>query len=180
MDQGHAGTADRNRRPPGRLARLCPYNAAVYRLRPYRPQDFERLLEIDQQCFVRGIAYSAEELRHYLTSPSAVALVAENDKNLAGFAVADRYRPRRTGEWTGHLITIDVVAEARRAGLGSQLLSAIEQQLRQSGCSYMLLEVAVNNRPALRFYERHGYSSLKALPRYYLGSLDGLLMGKEL
>jgi ribosomal protein S18 acetylase RimI-like enzyme len=42
------------------------------------------------------------------------------------------------------------------------------------------LEVAVDNEVALRFYKKKGYSVLRVLPRYYPGSVDGLLMGKRL
>ena len=45
---------------------------------------------------------------------------------------------------------------------------------------FVSLEVAVDNEPALSFYKKHGYSVLKVLPRYYLDSIDGLLMGKRL
>jgi len=45
------------------------------RLRPYHPDDFDRLIEIDRACFQEGIAYSEEELRYYLHLPSAAALV---------------------------------------------------------------------------------------------------------
>jgi ribosomal protein S18 acetylase RimI-like enzyme len=38
----------------------------------------------------------------------------------------------------------------------------------------------VDNERALRFYKKHGYSVLKALPRYYRDEIDGLLMGKKL
>jgi len=38
----------------------------------------------------------------------------------------------------------------------------------------------VDNDLALNFYKKHGYTVLKVLPRYYLDSIDGLLMGKRL
>ena len=149
-------------------------------LRPYRPQDRKRLLEIDQLCFVSGISYTEEELAFFLKRSSAISLVAEDDGNIAGFIIADRLRSRRAATLIGHIITIDVLPDARRAGLGSRLLSAAEQELKIAGCESVSLEVAVDNAPALIFYKKHGYSVLKVLPRYYLDSIDGLLMGKKL
>jgi len=154
--------------------------SAVFTLRKYRPADFDRLLAIDQACFVEGIAYSESEMRFFLSMPSATTLVAEKAGNIQGFIVADRFRQPRTSHAMGRIITIDVAPQAQHSGLGTLLLNKAEETLAQAGCNSVLLEVAVDNDPALRFYKKHGYSVLKTLPRYYLDSIDGLLMGKRL
>lgn len=149
-------------------------------LRDYRPQDFERLLEIDQVCFVEGIAYSEREMNYFLGRPSAVRIVGEETGRIQGFIVADRFRPRRSQQSMGQIITIDVLPDARRTGLGSRLLTAAEERLKQVGCTYVSLETAVDNQAAMRFYKKHGYVGLKILPNYYLDSIDALLMSKKL
>jgi ribosomal protein S18 acetylase RimI-like enzyme len=169
-------------------------------LRKYRPEDFERLVEIDQACFVEGIAYTREEMCYFLGLSSALTLVAvlndavQNDatqnaaaengsaerETIQGFIIADRYRQRRDSHYMGRIITIEVMASGRSSGVGSLLIAAAEKELQLAGCDYVVLEVAVDNDHALRFYKKHGYSVLKVLPRYYLDSIDGLLMGKKL
>lgn len=164
-------------------------------LRKYRPEDFDRVLEIDEACFVEGIAYTPEEMRYFLTLSSAVTLVAienaaienvaiENTtvkhEKIQGFIIADRCRQRRGARSMGRIITIDVMAAAQKSGLGTLLLTAAEKELAQAGCDHVVLEVAVDNASALHFYKKHGYSVLKVLPRYYLDSIDGLMMGKKL
>ncbi len=151
-------------------------------LRKYRRDDFDRLLQIDHACFVEGIAYSADEMRFFLSMPSAITLVAEQPGTgaIQGFIIADRFRAPRTSRSMGRIITIDVAPQAQHSGLGTLLLAKAEEELTRAGCDSVLLEVAVNNGPALRFYKKHGYSVLKTLPRYYLDSVDGLLMGKRL
>ncbi|MGB6633199.1 MAG: N-acetyltransferase, partial [Terriglobales bacterium] len=81
---------------------------------------------------------------------------------------------------TGHIITIDVVAEARRAGVGSALLIAAEAQLVQAGAVAVALETPVNNDAAIRFYKQKGYFVEKTVAGYYSGRLDALVMTKEL
>jgi ribosomal protein S18 acetylase RimI-like enzyme len=152
----------------------------VITLRTYQPKDFSRLLEIDQSCFVEGIAYSKEEMRYFLGMPTAITLVGLQDEKIMGFVIADRFRPRRASRSVGKIITIDVAPQAQHSGLGALLMSAVEGELKQAECDYVSLEVAVDNEPALRFYKKHGYAVLKVLPRYYLDSIDGLLMGKRL
>ncbi|HKD78482.1 MAG TPA: N-acetyltransferase [Candidatus Angelobacter sp.] len=152
----------------------------MLQVRKYQPADFQRLLEIDQSCFVAGIAYSTQELRYFLAMPTAISLVGVNGDRILGFVVADRFRPRRASRSIGKIITIDVAPEAQHGGMGTLLMSSAEHELKQAGCDYVSLEVAVDNDPALNFYKKHGYTVLKVLPRYYLDSIDGLLMGKRL
>lgn len=154
-------------------------------LRPYRPQDFKRLLEIDAACFAEGIAYSKEEMRYFLRGSSSIKLVGEQAEDgkpseIKGFIIADLFRARGSQKPIGHIITIDVLLEARRSGLGGRLLAAVETELKKLDCDHVSLETAIDNFPALRFYKKHGYTGLKILPNYYLDSLDALLMGKKL
>ncbi|HEY6270947.1 MAG TPA: GNAT family N-acetyltransferase [Terriglobales bacterium] len=149
-------------------------------LRTYRPQDFRRLLEIDKSCFVRGIAYNEEELRYFLRLASSTTLVATDGENIQGFVIADRFRQRRSTRAMGRIITIDVAPETQHTGIGTLLLAQVEDELRQGGCDSITLEVAIDNAGALSFYKKHHYSVLKVLPRYYLDSIDGLMMGKRL
>jgi ribosomal protein S18 acetylase RimI-like enzyme len=144
-------------------------------LREYDPADFERLWSLDQCCFDREIAYSREELEHYLRDKTAVCLLAMDSDALLGFILGHRDR-----RGFGHIVTLDVDEKARRGRVGSLLMESLEQRFRDSGCKSVFLEVAVSNRPALTFYRKHRYNVLKTLRRYYPGDLDGLLMGKTL
>lgn len=150
-----------------------------FTIRDYLPADFENLWRIDQQCFPPGIAYSKMELRYYTRRREAFTLVATDARGddthaeIVGFIVA--YAGIR-----GHIITIDVVAAARRSGTGSGLLRAAEDRLQAAGTREVRLETAVDNVSALTFYKRHSYSVVKTLPRYYSNGMDALVLTKEL
>lgn len=156
-------------------------------IREFRHADFLTLWEIDQKCFPRGISYSQAELLSYIRGPRSFTLVAESkstqafgsgaapEQLIAGFIVAER-RARQAG----HIITIDVLAEARRSGLGSRLLSAAESRFRDQGCSWAYLETAVDNTSAISFYKRHNYFLVKTVPRYYANGVDAFVLKKGL
>jgi len=91
-----------------------------------------------------------------------------------GFIVAEAARV------TGHIITIDVLEEARRSGLGSRLMAAAEERLRAQGCRAVSLETAVDNAAALAFYKKHHYFLVKTLPRYYSTGVDAFVLKKDL
>ena len=147
----------------------------MYELRRCNKGDFEQLWALDQRCFAPEIAYSRQELDYYLRHKSAICLVAGEGQKLRGFILG---HPEARG--FGHIITLDVDASARRSGLGSQLMKALEAKFALAGCKSVFLEVAMNNAAALAFYKKHGYTALKTLRQYYPGNLDGLLMGKSI
>jgi ribosomal-protein-alanine N-acetyltransferase len=150
----------------------------TFRLREFDPADFETLYEIDQSCFPPGISYSRCELEYYMTLRGTFTLIAETslkNPDIAGFIVGQK-NPRGMG----HIITIDTVAKFRRHGLGSLLMQAAEDRLKSSGCHAIVLEVAVDNAPAIAFYKRLGYFVLKTIPRYYQNRVDALMMAKRI
>jgi len=144
-------------------------------IREYRPSDFETLWKIDQICFARGISYTRRELAFYIARKRGFTLVAERAEQIVGFVVVEYDRQAQ-----GHVITIDVMPDERRSGLGSRLMAAAEDRLRSRGCSAVILETAVDNAAAIAFYKRHGYSVIHTIPRYYLNSLDALVLSKDL
>lgn len=152
------------------------------KIRDYRPEDFTTLWQIDQQCFLPGIAYSRYELRTYMGRSRAFTLVAEAsnsprspEEKILGFLVGET-------SWreAGHIITIDVRQEFRRYQVGSRLLDDAELRIRARRCRLVRLETAVDNQGALAFYKRHGYDVIRAIPGYYSNGVDALVLEKDL
>lgn len=63
--------------------------------------------------------------------------------------------------------TITVAPAARRMGVGKKLLGAVEERLRASNVTRMLLEVAVDNDPAIALYTQNGFSEVGRRKGYY-------------
>jgi [ribosomal protein S18]-alanine N-acetyltransferase len=146
-----------------------------FRIRDYRAADFGRLCEIDRLCFSEAIAYTPQEVSLGLAQPGAFALVAERGDQILGFVLACLSRRQ-----LGHIITIDVLGEFRRSGLGRQLMELAEQRLSSQGARRVVLEVDLRNDPAIRFYRRLGYVHRRRLPHYYPDGADADLMEKAL
>jgi ribosomal-protein-alanine N-acetyltransferase len=157
-----------------------------YSLRDGRSSDLDTLWRIDQACFPPGISYSRLELAVYMRRPGSFTLVAEQPRartksfgdqpgTILGFLVTQT-EPKKTG----HIVTIDVVGNARRAGVGSRLISAAEERLRATQIESVYLETMVSNLPGVEFYKRHGYSIVRTEERYYPNGSDAFVFAKEL
>ncbi len=150
-------------------------------IRPYRPDDFDLLWQIDQRCFPAGIAYTQMELTGFILRRNAITLVAEFPGDvtpthaIAGYAIVQPFRRM------GRIVTLDIAPEARRYGLGSRLMQECEERIRQRGCIEIYLETAIDNEPAIQLYRKLGYRIVRTLPAYYHAhSLDAYLMAKAL
>jgi ribosomal-protein-alanine N-acetyltransferase len=151
----------------------------VILLRPFRRADLDALYQIDQVCFSAGIAYSKAELRYFLQHPKSFSIVAENAPgSIAGFCVAQEYT--QEGKRLGHIITIDILPEARQQGTGRALMEAVEAHFRENAIGHMRLEVAVDNLTAQAFYRSLGFEAVGRIRGYYLGRLDAFVMEKTL
>lgn len=137
-------------------------------------EDVDALFALDQACFRPGIAYSKAELRFFLFHPRSISLIAEDEGSIAGFAIvelaADGHRR------VGHVVTIDVLAQQRRQGVGRMLMDALRDACIQAGVELMRLEVAVDNDGAITFYKRLGFAETGRIRGFYMGRLDALQM----
>lgn len=143
-------------------------------IRDYAPGELDVLYQIDQECYPRGIAYSRRTLKWFLALPGAECLVAESDGAIAGFILTE------TAGAQAHIITIDVLAEHRRSGMGTTLLREAEQRFQARGVREVHLETAHDNAPAIAFWHKHGYRTCGVLRNYYLDRIDALAMMKNL
>jgi len=143
-------------------------------LRDYNPEDFEALLEIDQQCYPLEVAYSREDFQEYLRFPGSDCVIACDAARPIGFCLT----AHRLGH--GYIITIDVLESHRRHGAGSLLLQESESRLAARGVRTVRLETATENGPAIAFWQKHGYRTRGLKPGYYPGGRDAYSMVKIL
>lgn len=121
------------------------------------------------------IAFSKKRLSQYLRRPQNIIRVAEDEAGfIAGFAMAE-IEPNGSA----HILTLDVVPEARRKRIGTALMKDMHRQLRSRRIAVSFLEVGVGNVAAQELYKKLKYRYLDTLIGYY-GREDAFLMGRAL
>jgi ribosomal protein S18 acetylase RimI-like enzyme len=103
-------------------------------------------------------------------------LVAEEDGALAGLAW---FLPAGTLAMGGYLKLIAVLHGGQGRGTGAALLEAFEAAVARESAHAFLL-VSDFNAGAQRFYERHGYTRVGALPGLVLPDVGEVLYWKRL
>ena len=81
----------------------------------------------------------------------------------------------------GHVISIAVLQEYRRRGIGSALMSeALKIFEKKYDVDSVYLEVRVSNQPAINMYEKFGFVKARIIRGYYRDGEDAYVMVKRL
>ena len=144
----------------------------------YQPGDFAQLYAIEELCFQPPVRFSRAYIRELTKSADATTWVAENDGQLAGFAIVD-FTPA-AGAHIAYIQTIEVAPNYRRRGIASELLRRIEDSTRDAGARTIWLHVAEGNAAAIHLYQTHDYLPQGRAENYYASGIAALIYGKSL
>jgi len=133
-------------------------------IRDVRSDEIQKLYDIDQICFPVHVAYSRVELLFFLNHGSSISKVAEREGSVLGFAIGQVKAHEHA-----HVITIDVIPEARRGRVGRALMETLHAEFRARGAVQASLEVDTDNEAAQQFYIGLGYRRTDFLRGYYNG-----------
>jgi GNAT superfamily N-acetyltransferase len=97
---------------------------------------------------------TVEEMRQS-SGPDQLLLLAELDGDVVGCGIADRSDLAGQGS-----LAPRVIPDARRRGVGTALLRAVDEHLRAHGVHELTVGVSTANEGALRMYAREGFRPL--------------------
>ena len=110
----------------------------------------------------------------YETYPNGF-IVAEKDHKIIGFLIGVPMKPEK-----GKILMLSVPENYRRQGIGSKLLSEYTRSIVNKNIKTLELEVRVDNKKAIKFYEKCGFKKKKKLVKFYQDGEDAYTMAKEL
>jgi ribosomal-protein-alanine N-acetyltransferase len=145
------------------------------RIREMEPGDLDGVMAIEGVSFPTPWPrklFEEEIVRAF--SDALVAVPAEGE-GVLGYAVC----------WTvadeSHLLNIAVRPDARGRGVGTELLRECILRSARAGVDRIHLEVRAGNGPAIRMYEREGFSFQGIRRRYYADTgEDAILLSREI
>jgi ribosomal-protein-alanine N-acetyltransferase len=133
-------------------------------------RDVIALWRLQRACFLRD-AYDPLTVLMLVVWPGNVALKATVGSELVGFIAGDR---PLGGAWSW-IVTLGVLPQFQRRGIGARLLAECEARLKTPALRLMVRE---SNIPAVALYEKFGYVHIRRERGYYADGEAGLLMEK--
>jgi len=124
--------------------------------------DLPELMALEHAVFTTD-KLSRRSFRHFLASPHASLIVAEEGDKFAGYVLV-LYPPRSKA---ARLYSIAVAPHIGGRGIGPKLLGAAEKAAKRRRRRTMRLEVHEHNTRAIARYEKSGYRLFGRHHNYY-------------
>ena len=134
------------------------------------PADLDGVLEIDAASFVNPTTREWYETE--LTRPDVcfIHVIRTEDRPVAGYAAFWRVLDEI------HINNVAVHPDLRRRGLGRLLLAGTLDAAWRLGARRATLEVRRSNLPAIRLYQRAGFSEAGIRRQYYTQPVEDALV----
>ncbi|MEM1515275.1 MAG: ribosomal protein S18-alanine N-acetyltransferase [Candidatus Bathyarchaeia archaeon] len=146
-------------------------------LRKFEKEDLEDVIYINRVCLPENYSvYFFMDL--HLNYPETF-IVAEINNKVVGYIMC-RIEIGFSGLSLikkGHVISIAVLPNYRRMGIGKALLlEALKAMVKHYGVRECYLEVRVSNTPAINLYKKTGFEISRVIKGYYADGEDAYLM----
>ena len=133
---------------------------AQFQIREFASSDLAALSAILRSSPEAAI-WSDAALAGLGSAPGIRTFVATDQSQVTGFVIV------RVAADEAELLNLAVAPEHRHAGQGTALLQHAFDALHTRGARTIFLEVRASNRPAIAFYQRHGFAISGRRRNYY-------------
>ena len=143
-------------------------------------EDLKKVISINLVTLPEN--YSDYFFEDLLKSSPESFIVVENDDTIVGYIMCrieygfsnfKRFNLIRKG----HIVSLAVLEEHRRNGLGISLINSAVEALKLNGCNEVYLEVRTTNEEAVAIYKKLGFKIISIISGYYRDNEKANLMG---
>lgn len=145
-------------------------------IRQAEQADLLDVYRIERSTFPQPWPFSAFE--SFVGERGFLVATLRDAPSVVGYVVSDT--TPNYGRDIGHVKDLAIHPDARRRGLGRDLLHRALGALAAAGAALVKLEVRASNDAALSLYRSEGFEPLRRIPRYYEDGEDAYVMVLDL
>jgi len=138
------------------------------RITPMQQEDCEEVFQLFKKCFANTWSY--QSIQDMFLQPGYSSLVARKNGTIIGYigilTVLDE----------ADIINVAVDPDHQGMHIGSDLLQCMLQEADRQGIQKMFLEVRISNQPAIRLYQKGGFSRVGIRKNYYKHPAEDAVM----
>lgn len=128
-------------------------------IRGLKESDIPSVVEIENISFTTP--WSEILFFNEIYKQRSIAKVALIDKKVIGYICANFVADE------GHILNLAVHPDFRRKGIAKTLVENILEELKETDCRFLYLEVRASNNAARELYEGFGFSVVGTRKKYY-------------
>lgn len=122
-------------------------------------RDMPEVLRIEQSSF--RTPWTDEDFLCCLRQRNCIGMVAEHNHRIVGFMIYELHKSRL------HILNFAVSDDARKLGIGTQMVMRLVDKLSQQRRNEILLEVRESNLDAQLFFKKQGFKAVCVLRRHF-------------
>jgi ribosomal-protein-alanine N-acetyltransferase len=154
-----------------------------FRLRQFKLSDMDEVIRINRICLPEN--YTTLFFMNLFRRFPKTFIIAENNGETVGYIMCRI----ETGipsfkilgiTKKGHIISIAVLPEHQKKGLGFSLVQRAMQAMMGYNAKECYLEVRTSNQSAVELYKKLGFEVIRTIKNYYADREDALVMAKHL
>ena len=135
--------------------------------------DSEKIAIIEEECF--SVPWSKKAVEEFIENSLCTMIVAKDKEEIVGYIglyiIADDC----------DIANVAVTKNYRGQGIAIALIKLATEYAKNKGVTKMMLEVRESNLPAIRLYEKLGFSTVGIRKNYYTQPKENaLLMDKNI
>lgn len=154
-----------------------------YRIRQFNLSDLDEVIRINRICLPEN--YTTLFFMNLFRRFPKTFIVAKNDGETVGYIMCRI----ETGipsfkilgiTKKGHVISIAVLPEHQKKGLGFSLVQEAMQAMIGYNAKECYLEVRTSNQSAVELYKKLGFEVIRTIKNYYADGEDAFVMARHL
>ena len=122
-------------------------------------RDMPEVLDIEKSSF--EFPWSEEDFIRCLRQRNCIGMVAEYDERVVGFMIYELHKNQL------HVLNFSVRPDARRRGVGQQMINKLIGKLSQQRRNRIVLEIRETNLAAQLFFRNSDFMAMSVLRDYY-------------
>jgi len=138
-------------------------------IRKFKPDDMFSVVKLASETLPEN--YNPSIFNYfYETFPDGL-WVAENTSKIIGFIIGVKI-----SEEKGRILMLSVAKKNRRQNIGTALLKNLLDELIKHNVRYIELEVRIDNKKAIQFYQKQGFKIADTIKNFYQNGENAYLM----
>jgi ribosomal-protein-alanine N-acetyltransferase len=141
----------------------------VFKVRLFKPTDMFSVIKLAFETLPER--YNPSLFSYFYETFLQGFIVAEKAHKIIGFIVGVKTNPE-----TAKILMLSVTESYRRQNIGSALLARFLKEMQVENIKNIELEVRIDNKKAIKFYQKHDFKIIKKIPKFYQNGEDAYTM----